>query len=78
MIVVTVELYPLGSFGKRRIIGSALILNDKTGTLESGNYKAKIWKDGEDIGSPIIKNFPRQELDAWDLLAEVIKKRKAH
>ncbi len=76
MLVVTIEMYPVGDFGKRRIIGSALIMNDGTGTPESGNYKAKIWKDGFPIGTPIIKDFPRHDLDAWDLLVEVIKKRK--
>lgn len=76
MIIVTVEIYPVGNFAKRQIVASALITNDGTGTYEEGNYQAKVIKDGEVIGKPKIMNFPRLKLDAWDLIGEVIKKRR--
>lgn len=76
MIRVTIELLPHGFETNKKHLGTIDIANDATGTLTSGNYKAKlskrgnpksIWKTAE------IKNFPRKQKGAYDLLYLVLK-----
>lgn len=71
MIRVTVELVPRGDETKKQHLGTAEIINDGTGTLETGNYTIHLsrwgqpkqaWKKGK------LSGFPRLKLGPWDLL----------
>lgn len=42
MIVVRIELWPLGNRSRRREIGQIVIANDGTGDREAGNYNAAL------------------------------------
>lgn len=64
MLVVRIELWPLGNYSRRRTIGTVVISNDGTGTLEDGNYdcalahaeshndKTGAWKGGRVTDHP--------------------------
>ena len=76
MLVVTIELWPLGDSTKAQHLGTATIGNDGSGTLKLGNYRVKLskrgkplveWKRGEVIG------FPRHLLGPWDLLYRALR-----
>ena len=71
MIRVTVELLPFGDETKAEHLGTAIIANDLTGDVETGNYWAtfskwgrpnQVWKRGQ------VVNFERQTRGPWDLL----------
>ena len=68
MIKVTVELISAID-GHTEILGSAIIANDGRGTHTRGNYNAVFsskrkptWRRAS------VDDFPRQRLNAWDLL----------
>ena len=72
MLKITVEIWPKGLEEEKRVLCTAKIFNDLTGTLTSGNYKAvfsrtddwsKVWKKVE------LKGFPRRKLGPWHLLS---------
>lgn len=72
MIVVTVELWPLGDQSRKRHLGTAKIANTGRGSQSVGNYtvwlsktgrQAECWKTGA------LKGFKRLKFGAWDLLA---------
>lgn len=73
MIRITVELIP-GGVGEPQILGTAIIVNDGTGTATVGNYtyalshRRRIWRSG------VLEGFPRKQLNVWDLLFRVLKK----
>jgi len=71
MIVVTIDLWPLGIEANKKHLGTAYIANNLEGTVETGNYTVKLtkwnnaktaWKKGS------VRGFPRLKLGAWDLL----------
>lgn len=45
MIVVKVELWPFGQEELAKTLGVATITNDGTGTQDSGNYVAQLFKE---------------------------------
>ena len=74
MLVVKIELWPLGNEANAQPLGLATISNDATGSPAIGNYTVRIfkgkkysraegvWRTGRVLG------FPRQQLGPWDLL----------
>ena len=69
MIVIKIELHPKGNSKKAQLLYKGIITNDATGTPSRGNYfvqlydkAGRLWKEGH------VKNFPRKQLLAWDLL----------
>lgn len=46
MIVVKIELWPMGSSDRAKEIGRMIITNDGTGTGKRGNYIARIMRRG--------------------------------
>ncbi len=71
MIRVTVELLPGGREDRKRHLGTAIIVNDGSGDLSTGNYTVSLSKRGRPkdkwkTGS--VRRFPRKRLGAWDLL----------
>ncbi|MHA1962610.1 MAG: hypothetical protein ACW99U_20650, partial [Candidatus Thorarchaeota archaeon] len=72
MIRVTIELVPHGDETRRKIIGTGLIINDDTGTMEEGNYTYTLYKNEELCKAGSLENFPRIVYDVWELLRQVL------
>ena len=77
MLRITIELIPWGLEHRKKVLHIIEIYNDATGTASKGNYVAKfsmknltnkIWKITE------IKNFPRLDLNSYDLLYRALRK----
>ncbi len=47
MVVVTIEIWPLGNPKKRRLLGVAKIANDLTGDKKHGNYTVDLSHSGK-------------------------------
>lgn len=79
MVVIKIELWPLGNETKATELCRAHIINDCTGTTNIGNYivrlmkrknTAEIWRSGR------IEGFPRlaeSGLGEWDLLYRALR-----
>lgn len=75
MLVIKVELWPLGVEEEAQPMGTMTITNDRTGGHGKGNYDIKIYK-WEDKGiwkKGRIEDFPRVKLGPWDLLYRALK-----
>lgn len=71
MIRITVELFPWGSEKYKTKIGQIDIINDGSGTKNTGNYNIKLYRKGSN--STITKtgkiyNFPRLRKNIYELL----------
>ncbi len=73
MLVVRIELWPLGDSSRCKTLAIGTIVNDDTGTITRGNYRVqlrdalgRLWKSGT------VTGFPRKRLLAWDLLARAL------
>jgi hypothetical protein len=67
MIRITVELLPFGSEKYKKKIASMLIINDASGTPESGNYFVKYEDDSRNIEGE-LKDVPRGKSFLHELL----------
>jgi hypothetical protein len=72
MIYIRVEKWIRGDKNQRELIGELKIANDGSGSATSGNYDATLYGRKGRMGSTQIKNFPRHERHAWDLVAKVL------
>jgi len=78
MIVVKIELWPLGDQSKARTLGIANIANDGTGDPSNGNYKVALSHAGKFFGKPgvyksgEVKNFNRS-LSPYHLLMRALQ-----
>lgn len=72
MLVVKLELWPLGDEGAAREIGRATIGNIG-GTSDRGDYAYEVTKDGETVQQGEFRGFARRERDAWDLVFLVLR-----
>jgi len=69
MIRITVELVPFGFEQRKRIIGTATIVNDGSGTQTHGNYSYEfVSRRGVRWRSGVIGGFPRKRRNVWELL----------
>ena len=69
MIRVTIEMFPGGKEANKRILGTAIITNDGTGTNKIGNYKYTLFNKARNkYKQGKIKKFDRQNKIAWRLL----------
>lgn len=74
MIRVTVELIPYGT-GTPRKLGELRIAN-VGGTRTRGNYLWRLFgKEGAEMGTGRIENWPRLQRHVWDLVARAIAHR---
>ncbi len=75
MLKITIELIS-GIDGHQEVLGIGYIGNDCTGTHTSGNYdtyflkkgRSKIKKESDIWRQGRVEKFPRQRLNAWNLL----------
>ena len=75
MIYIPIELWPYGDKKRKRTIGSAIIVNDGTGTVETGNYNITIGDDMGYVERYRVEGFERKR-PIWDLLYEILRKVK--
>lgn len=70
MLVIKIELWPLGDGCKAETLGVAKIVNDGTGTRSVGNYTLSIFRKGSSkvLKSGRISGFPRLRKGPWELL----------
>lgn len=76
MIRITVELIPSLNPDQVQHLGTAIIANDGSGTLTSGNYTVRLSRRGAPLSVQHrgrVERFPRQRLGAWDLLYRALK-----
>lgn len=72
MIVVTIDLYPMGLMS-RKALNTVRIWNDGGGTATRGSYNYQIWSPRNRlIVSGHVDNFPRKSKTAVDLLQLVL------
>lgn len=76
MLEIDIKLIPHGNRTKTEVLHRINIINDGTGSKEFGNYNAvlRTGSDGSYNGGCYIKNFPRLELNAINLLLYVLRK----
>lgn len=68
MVVIKIELWPLGFEENKQQLGEMYIANDCSGTQTRGNYKVKVFGKKKQLAEGEIKDFPRKQQDGWDLL----------
>ncbi len=77
MLRVIVEFLPQGDMNKREVLGVITLTNDGTGTPETGNYVARIFKWKKGAGKlwreGRVRGFPRQKLESYDLLFRALR-----
>ena len=77
MIKITVELLPHGRESKKQVIAAGEIVNDGSGNIKSGNYRAtfihKIPDGDMVILRSKVKGFSRADTGVWNLILEALK-----
>ena len=74
MLKVTIEKIPYGVYENSEIIYECAIINDGSGTVSKGNYRAYCSASDEDGERRVdVKQFDRQNRDALELLYECLK-----
>lgn len=72
MLLVTLELLPLGSGEQRRTIGQIRIIN-VDGDPAYGNYPIELKEDrAKSVRTGRVIDYPRHAGSAWDLVARAI------
>lgn len=76
MIVVKVELWPLGFESKKRELGRMHISNQGSGSAKRGDYKVQVMRKGtkgtvQREGE--VKNYPRLSYNVWRLVTRALK-----
>ena len=85
MIVVKIELWPLGAESRKREIGRMYIAN-VGGDVERGDYQVAVCRRGSDaVPAPILPNgpkatrtgevrdYPRLAYNVWRLITRALK-----
>jgi hypothetical protein len=80
MLVIKIELWPLGDQSQARLLGEGRICNEG-GTFERGDYSVNLLKSPEyarstNVGKSwrkgSVTGFPRRRLGPWDLLLRAL------
>ena len=72
MIRITIELCPRGDTKNTKLLGTAIISNDGTGTDQIGNYNITLNKGGKFLKKGRLEGFPRKKFGVWDLLFDCL------
>lgn len=81
MLVVKVELWPLGNEGNKKNLGTMYIVNSGNGTKSLGHYEIMLSKWGrpeEPYRVGTVTGFDRLKGSPWDLLRRAINAATAH
>ncbi len=71
MLVVTIQLCPLGDRENPQTLGVMEIVNDGTGEWEKGNYDVRLWGEAMTVKPKLtgrVEDFPRRKSGVWSLL----------
>ena len=77
MIVVKIELWPLGFKKNARVLGEMHLTNDVLTTMNNkdrGGYKVEVFrKNSKKIQrNGVVENFPRKSYNIWRLISRAI------
>jgi hypothetical protein len=74
MIVIKIELWPLGFESHKKEIGRMLIDN-QGGTDARGDYRVRVLRKGTDrvLREGEVKNYPRKSYNIWRLVCRALK-----
>ena len=75
MIVVKIELWPMGFESKKRELGRMLIRN-RGGTQKRGDYGVQVLRKGSKskvLRECGIKDYPRESYNIWRLIYRALK-----
>ena len=81
MLRITIELLSAHGPQHNKVLGTAYIINDGTGTHTHGNYRFLIGRKGQSAKQAFedprwggfVKGFPRKRLLSWDLLFRALQ-----
>lgn len=74
MIVVKIEMWPGGNQENRYLLGSAILINDSSGSATWGDYECTLFLKGKRIWKQTyVAQFPRQRLNAWHLVKRMLE-----
>lgn len=74
MLRITIELLPFGSIERRKVLRTAEIVNNGTGTISKGNYDITFYGEtGEVYRKTKVTGYQRKQLGPWNLIQEAIK-----
>jgi hypothetical protein len=75
MIVVKIELWPMGFESKKRELGRMHIIN-RGGTAKRGDYRVRVLRKGSKnkvLRECKVENYPRQSYNIWRLICRALK-----
>jgi hypothetical protein len=75
MIVVTIELWPMGIKSRKRELGRMLIDN-QGGTHKRGDYRVRVLRKGSEskvLRECEVKDYPRESYNIWRLICRALK-----
>ncbi len=74
MIVVKIELWPMGIESRKRELGRMLIVN-QGGTHGRGDYHVRVMRKGSDkvLRECEVKDYPRESYNIWRLICRALK-----
>jgi hypothetical protein len=75
MIVVTIELWPMGIKSRKRELGRMLIDN-QGGTYKRGDYRVRVLRKGSEskvLRECEVKDYPRESYNIWRLICRALK-----
>jgi len=78
MIVVKIELWPLGDKSRSKEIGRMYVTNDGSGNVDRGNYTVAVCRRGstertKPTRTGSVSNYPRQSYNVWRLILRALK-----
>ena len=82
MLVIKIELWPLGDGNKARELGRMYVANTGKGTKSKGDYKVAVCRKGSTkcpftgkvkaVREGKVENFPRNSYSVWRLIGRAI------
>ena len=74
MIVVKIELWPMGIKSRKRELGRMLIDNQGV-TNKRGDYRVRVLRKGSEkvLREGEVKNYPRESYKSWRLVCRALK-----
>ena len=69
-VAITLNQYGLGI--NKKVLATAAIANDGTGTVTSGNYKYSLHTNGKTIREGRVRGYKRKAHSVWYLLNMVL------
>jgi len=75
MIVVKIELWPMGFESKKRELGR-MFIDNQGGTDKRGDYRVRVLRKGSTdkvLRECKVENYPRRSYNIWRLICRALK-----